>query len=87
MTYDDPDAVLPIDLAQLRGVATLYRYDKTLDEAADLFDRDPRAWQQLPVIVQDRSGFYRDLRDAYRRAVKAGVIPDDRGPDDGPIAA
>lgn len=84
MTYEDPDAVLDIATAHLRGRAAMYRYDKTLSDAADLFDTDPRAWQQLPVILQDRSGIYRDLRDAHRRAVAAGVVPPD---DDGPTAA
>lgn len=72
----------PLDsrLAKLELNARLHRYDKTLDDAADLFDSDPTAWARLPRIVQDRSGMYRDARDAYRRAVEAGAIPDDRGP-------
>ncbi len=61
--------------------ARLYRYDRHLEAAADLFDSDPAAWARLPVHVQDASGLYRDFRADYRAAVKAGVIPpDDRGP-------
>ncbi len=60
--------------------ARLFQYDPHLEAAADLFDRDPLAWAQLPVALQDASGMYRDMRNDYRAAVRAGVIPDDRGP-------
>ena len=63
------------NLARLARNAKLYRYDKTLDEAADLFDTDVAAWSKLPVDLQDRSGMYRDARDTYRRAIAAGAIP------------
>ncbi len=68
------------DLERLRANARHYAYDPNLERAADLFDADPHAWTQLPVQLQDRSGIYRDHRDDYRRAVRAGAIPDDRGP-------
>ena len=67
-------------LARLEGNARLFRYDADLERAADLFDSDVDAWSRLPVIVQDRSGLYRDARAAYRRAVEAGAVADDRGP-------
>ncbi len=72
----------PLDsrLAKLELNARLYRYDKTLDDAANLFDSDVAAWQRLPLIVRDRSSFYMDARDSYRRYVEAGGV-DDRGPD------
>jgi hypothetical protein len=65
---------------KLELAARSYAYDPELEKAADLFDRDPRAWARLPVILQDRSGIYRDFRQSYFRAVAAGAIPDDRGP-------
>lgn len=66
---------------KLELAARSYAYDPVLERAADLFDRDLQAWARLPVILQDRSGIYRDFRESYRRAVAAGVIPDDRGPE------
>ena len=66
--------------ARLEINARLYRFDATLEAAADLFDQDVAAWQRLPVLLQDRSGQYRDARASYRRAVEAGAVPDDRGP-------
>ncbi len=66
---------------QLAVRARRFKFDPHLEAAADLFDRDPHAWAQLPVALQDASGIYRDLRDGYRAAVQAGLInPDDRGP-------
>lgn len=66
-----------------------FRYDANLERAADLFDADPQAWLRLPPRLQDLSGIYREFRDNYRRAVAAGVIPDDQRPPatDGPSAA
>ncbi len=66
--------------ARLEINARLYRFDATLEAAADLFDQDVAAWQKLPILLQDRSGQYRDARASYRRAVEAGAIRDDRGP-------
>ena len=71
-------------LGRLEINARLFHYDADLERAADLFDTDPIAWTQLPVIVQDRSGQYRDSRAAYRRAVAAGAVADDRS---GPTSA
>ncbi len=68
------------DPGRLELNARAYRYDARMEQVCDLFDRDPDAWLRLHVVVQDQSGIYRDLRDHYRRAVAAGVIPDDRGP-------
>ncbi len=72
----------PLDsrLAKLALNARMFRYNKTLDQAADLFTSDPLAWQQLPLLVRDQSGIYMDARDQYRKAVAAGAVADDRGP-------
>ena len=67
--------------ARLEIAARLYHCDADLERAADLFDTDPIAWTQLPVILQDRSGMYRDARAAYRAAVEAGAVADDRTAD------
>jgi len=67
-------------LARLEMNSRLYTFDATLEAAANLYDEDVAAWQRLPVILQDRSGLYRDARDQYRRAVAAGAVVDDRGP-------
>lgn len=64
-------------LARLARNAALYVYDENLEKAADLFDRDPHAWAALPLLLQDRSGMYRDARNAHRAAVEAGAIPAD----------
>ena len=64
--------------AKLELNAKLFEYSQTLEDAANLYDSDPIAWLRLPVLLQDRSGMYRDARSAYRKAVQAGAIPDDR---------
>ncbi len=66
--------------ARLARNAQPYRYDKLLDDAANLYETDPQAWSRLPVLLQDRSGLYLDQRSDYRAAVRAGAIPD-RTPD------
>ena len=65
-------------LAKLELNAKLFEFNQALEDAANLYDSDPAAWQRLPVILQDRSGMYRDARAAYRAAVRAGAIADDR---------
>ncbi len=66
--------------ARLEMAARLYRHDPLLEKWADMFTTDVEAWQKLSVLQQDRSGQYIDARAAYRRAVEAGAIEDDRGP-------
>jgi len=67
---------LDSDAARLELNARGFKYDATLEAAADLYDTDVAAWQQLPVELQDRSGMYRDFREYHRQAVAAGVIPE-----------
>ena len=66
--------------ARLELNARGFKYDANLDKDADLYDSDPDAWARLPITLQDHSGIYRDMRNHYRAAVAAGLIPDDRGP-------
>lgn len=55
-----------------------FTYDAGLDRAADLFETDRAAWNALPQRVQSIATSYRDMREHYRAAVGAGVIPDDQ---------
>ncbi|MDP9442940.1 MAG: hypothetical protein M3P83_00745 [Actinomycetota bacterium] len=70
------------DLARLELNARAYRPNALLDRVADLMDAgDVEAWKRLPVRLIGEASAHRDLRQAYRDAVAAGAIPDDRGPD------
>lgn len=71
---------LDSEMAKLALNASGFRYDSTLDRVADLLVNDPEAWARLPLVVRDHAGIYADFRDQYRRAVKAGAVPDDHGP-------
>lgn len=73
-----PDPILGVEHGRLIVNSGMYRPDPALDHAADLFDADPQAWSRLPVKLQDLSGIHRDMRNQYRAAVAAGLIPDDR---------
>lgn len=66
--------------AALRANARLHRPDPQLDRAADLYETDRQAWEQLPARIRDLSVMHADMRATYRAAVKAGLVPDDRGP-------
>ena len=66
---------------RLAANSRAYRYDARLDPIADAMDRgDVEAWRGLPARLVDLASTYRDLRGYYRAAVRAGVIPDNRGP-------
>ena len=65
-------------IAKLELNAKMFEFNAHLEKLADLFDSDVEAWQRLPVILQDRSGMYRDARQQYRAAVEAGAVEDDR---------
>jgi len=71
---------LDSERAKLALNARLFKYDKRLDEAADLYDVDVDAWSRLPLVVRDHASIYADLRAAYRRAVSQGAVADNRGP-------
>ncbi len=74
----------PIDnfeRGRLEANARAYRYDPQLDPIADDMDRGAvEKWRTLPVRLIGLASTYRDIRSSYRRAVEAGVVPDDRGP-------
>lgn len=64
--------------ARLEMNARAYRYDPHLDAAADKLDQGPDAWKDMHPLLLDQASIYRDFRNHYRAAVKAGAIPDDR---------
>ncbi len=74
----------PIDSferGRLEANARAHKYDPHLDGIADAMDRgDVEKWRALPVRLIGLASTYRDIRSSYRRAVEAGVVPDDRGP-------
>ena len=65
---------------QLAASARMYRPDAQLDGAADLYENDRQAFQQLPARLQDLGFMHYEMRRTYRDAVRAGVIAPDRGP-------
>lgn len=74
----------PIDTAAatLALNARGHRYDPGLDRVADMLDEGRYAeWSVLPPAVLSQATVYADFRASYRRAVAAGVIPDDRSTD------
>ena len=66
------------DKARLEINARGYRYDPHLDPIADLIERGPAAWADVPARLLDLASVHKDFRDQYRSAVAAGAIPDDR---------
>ncbi len=68
--------VASFEAGRLAANARLYKYDAVLDRAADLYESDPAAWQQLPAVLKDHSSIQLDLRRYYRAAVEAGVVPE-----------
>lgn len=56
-----------------------HRHDPQLEEALRLFAEDRPAFERLPNQLKSQVGIYADFRQSYRDAVKAGVIPADRG--------
>ncbi|MDP9461661.1 MAG: hypothetical protein M3Q22_15905 [Actinomycetota bacterium] len=71
----------PIDsfeAGRLAANARMYEPNELLDMAADLFENDRPAWDRLPARTRDLSIVHKDMRDLYRAAVRARLIPDDR---------
>ncbi len=69
------------DEAKLELNARGYRYDPVLDPIVDLIEQGPSACKDVHPQLLDHASIQRDFRDQYRRAVTAGVIPDDRTAD------
>ncbi len=65
------------ELAKLQMNARGYRFDATLDAAADLFHTDLEAWKRLPPVLQDYASIYSDFREYHRRAIAHGIIKEE----------
>lgn len=77
----NPDEI-NTDAARLEINARAYHYDPTLDAACDVIEQGPTAWRELHPKLLSVAAVHLDLRNYYRAAVRAGVVPDDRsGPD------
>lgn len=72
MTEALDDRRARLELAVPRG----FKPDPVLDEALRLFHEDRAAFTALPMSVKSHVGIYADFRDAYDRAVAAGVLTD-----------
>ncbi len=66
------------EAGRLAANAKMYEPNELLDRAADLYEQDRQAWERLPARTRDLSVIHKDLRDLYRAAVRARLIPDDR---------
>ncbi|MDP9459582.1 MAG: hypothetical protein M3Q22_04760 [Actinomycetota bacterium] len=66
------------EAGRLAANARMYEPNELLDRAADLFENDRPAWERLPARTRDLSIVHKDMRDLYRAAVRARLIPDDR---------
>ncbi len=67
-------------IGRLEANARAFQVDPQLEPIADLFHTDRDRYDRLPPSIKSQLDVYSDLRDSYRRAVAAGVVPDDRGP-------
>ncbi len=65
---------------RLAANSRMYRPDPQLDKAADMFEQDREAWERLHPTTRDLSLIHLDLRNLYRAAVRARLVPADRGP-------
>ncbi len=69
------------EAGRLAANARSYRPDPLLDRLADQQEAgDLDAVRRLPRALQSQVDVHMDLRSAYRAAVAARVVPDDRGP-------
>ncbi len=71
---------LSTSAARLEMNARHFQPDPQLDRAVELFHTDRAAWDRLPAQLRSQTGIYEDFREQYRAAVRAGVVPADRGP-------
>ncbi len=68
-----------LEAGRLAANSRMYRADPQLDKAADLFEQDRQAWERLHPTTRDLSLIHLDMRNLYRAAVRARLVPDDRG--------
>ena len=61
-----------------------FRYDGQMEEALRLWAEDRDRFDRLSPSIQSQMSVYLDLKRHYDDAVRAGVVPADRG---GPTAA
>ncbi len=69
----------PLAHARLERNARHYQPDPQLDRVVELFHTDRAAWNALPAQLRSQTGIYADFKEAYLAAVRAGVVPADRG--------
>ncbi len=69
----------PLALARLERNARHFQPDPQLDRAVELFYANRAEWNKLPAQLRSQTGIYEDFRTAYRDAVRAGIVPADRG--------
>ncbi len=67
--------------ARLEVNARHYQPDKVLDGIADLIEQGPAAWRDVHPKLLSLGAVHKDIRDQYKAAVAAGVVPDDRNPE------
>ncbi len=67
------------EAGRLAANARMYRPDAHLDRLADMFENDRDRWDALPARQRDLSLIHKEMRDVYRSAVRARLVPDDRG--------
>ncbi len=83
MTADEftrtPRTADSFSLARLEANARHYQPDPQLDRAVELFYSDRAAWNALPAQLRSLTPIYETFRQQYRDAVRAGVVPADRG--------
>ena len=73
-----PELMDDFTAGRLAANARAYKPDATLDRLADLFENSRQEWNQLPLRARDLSFIHKEMRDTYRAAVRAGLVPDDR---------
>ena len=75
-----PEPMDDFTAGRLAANARAYKPEATLDRLADLFESSGSEWDQLPSRARDLSFIHKEMRDTYRGAVRAGLVPDVRGP-------
>lgn len=77
MTTEPP---LNSRLGRLELNARGHRHDPQMEEAARLWREDRDHFDRLSPSIKSQMSVYIDLKRHYDDAVRAGAVPDDRGP-------